>query len=278
MTKAISLYNDLVSKITAYEKQEAKEIVFLYLEKRFGINKNDLVLSDKILETNEKENTDFIYKVNSNEPIQYILGQAWFRDRLFKVNKHVLIPRPETEEIIEYAKVLKPNTFLDLGTGSGCIAISLKIELPESKGYAVDISEGALKVAIANAKNIKADVEFKKADILNFSNPFSEASYDLIISNPPYVKKSEISEMRQNVLQFEPELALFVEDDDPLLFYLKIAEIGKELLNTNGHILVEINAHLGIETKNLFEKHGYKDVKVIKDFFDKDRFIQAKHV
>ncbi len=272
------LYEDLISKITAYEKPEAQEIVFLFLESRFNISKNDLIFTDKNIAINEVDKLEFSKKVNNNEPIQYILGETWFRDLKFSVSEAVLIPRPETEEIIDIAIKLKPNNFLDLGTGSGCIAISLNKELTNSKGFAIDISNEALKIAKQNNQNIGTNISFHIADILKFKNPFKIGKFELIISNPPYVKKNEIPEIRKNVLAFEPDIALFVENDDPLIFYSKIAEIGLVSLEKGGHILVEINSYLGKETKELFDLAGYKNTQIIKDFFGRDRFVIAQYI
>lgn len=262
------------SKITAYPKEESREIGIIWLQKVLDISKTDLFFSEEEIDDSNLKIEETIEKLNQNEPIQYILEEAWFRDRPFFVNKDVLIPRPETEEIIDLVKSENPKTILDLGTGSGCISISLALELPESKVSAVDISENALAVALKNAANLNANVNFQKGDILNFVSPFEHQSFDLIVSNPPYVKENEKTEMRANVLAFEPHLALFVEDQDPLLFYRHIAQIGLKYLNKSGLIVVEINSYLGKETKASFESYGYMKVELIQDFLGRDRFMK----
>ena len=269
-------YNKLCQQIIAYELSEAKEIAFLVFNHIFGITKTDLISSMPISEEKLVDINEIIFRINKSEPIQYILEKEWFYGHEFYVNSDVLIPRPETEELVEKAINLKPKTVLDLGTGSGCIPISIALALKESEVFAVDISEKALTVAKANAIKLGANVNFKIANILDFENPFSGNTFDLIVSNPPYVKENEKGEIRKNVLGFEPHLALFVKDDDPLAFYIKIAEIGRDLLNENGHILVEINSYLGKETCEVFEKLGYSEVKLIQDFFGKDRMILSK--
>lgn len=269
-------YNKLCQQIIAYEPSEAKEIAFLVFNHIFGITKTDLISSMQISEEKLVDINEIIFRINKSEPIQYILEKEWFYGHEFYVNSDVLIPRPETEELVEKAINLKPKTVLDLGTGSGCIPISLALALKESEVFAIDISEKALAVAKANAKKLSANVNFQIANILDFENPFSGNTFDLILSNPPYVKENEKGEIRKNVLDFEPHLALFVKSDDPLVFYKKIAEIGRDLLNENGHILVEINSYLGKETCEVFEKLGYSEVNLIQDFFGKDRMILSK--
>ena len=268
------LFDILVNRITAYDYLEAKEIVFILLNNQWGIERTDLLVGET--SNNIDELAPLIARVNQGEPIQYILEEAWFYGRRFYVDKHVLIPRPETEELIDYIKKQKPEKVLDLGTGSGCIPVTLSLELSGSAVYAVDKSEDALEVARKNAKDNQAKVGFEWADILDFQNPFLADRFDIIVSNPPYVKESEKKEMRKNVLDFEPDLALFVPDNDPLVFYRNIGRIGKKHLMPDGQLWVEINAGLGKETRELFESQGYAEVNLIRDFFGKDRFIQAK--
>jgi release factor glutamine methyltransferase len=264
----------LQSKINAYPLEEAREIGIIWLQKVLDISKTDINFSEIGVDENSFNIEETIQRLNQNEPIQYILGEAWFRDRPFVVNKNVLIPRPETEEIIDLIKAVNPKTILDLGTGSGCIPISLALEILNAGVYAIDISEGALQVSTQNNANLKANVNFKKGDILNFVSPFEEQKFDVIVSNPPYVKNDEKTEMRANVLAFEPHLALFVENEDPLIFYRHIAQIGLKYLNENGFIVVEINSYLGKETKACFESYGYLKVELIQDFLGRDRFIK----
>jgi release factor glutamine methyltransferase len=269
-------YKRCCEQIKAYEPSEAKEIVFMVFNERLGVTKNDLITSKPISEEQLSGMDDIIKRVNTFEPIQYILGKTWFNEHEIFVNENVLIPRPETEELVEKAISLSPKSVLDLGTGSGCIAISTALGLKHAKVFAIDISENALDVAKKNNENLKANVNIQKADILNFESPFGKRKFDLILSNPPYVKENEMSEMRSNVLNFEPHLALFVSNNDPLIFYKKIAEIGQAFLEDKGHVLVEINSYLGQETCDVFTNAGYSKVELIQDFFEKDRMVLAK--
>jgi release factor glutamine methyltransferase len=269
-------YKRCCEQITAYEHSEAKEIVFMVFSELLGITKNDLITSKSISEEQLLGMDDIIKRVNTFEPIQYILGKTWFYEHEIFVNENVLIPRPETEELVQKAITLSPKSVLDLGTGSGCIAISTSLGLPNSEVFAIDISEKALEVAKTNNSKLAAKVNFQKADILNFESPFGEQKFDLILSNPPYVKENEMPEMSSNVLNFEPHLALFVSNNDPLIFYKKIAEIGQAFLEDKGHVLVEINSYLGQETCDVFTNAGYSKVELIQDFFEKDRMVLAK--
>jgi release factor glutamine methyltransferase len=269
-------FNHLLTKITAYDPKEAREILYLVFEKIYQIKKSDFLILEFLPQDKKKEIQDIIFRINHHEPIQYILEEAWFCNNRFFVDSNVLIPRPETEELVELIVKEQPETFLDLGTGSGCIPVSVNLKLPHSNVFAVDISEEALLVAAKNNKNLGANVSFARANILDFKNPFNCEKFDLIVSNPPYVKENEKLEMRENVLKYEPHLALFVSNENPLLFYQKISNIGLNHLNTGGKIIVEINANLGKETKVLFEEAGYENVKIINDFFGRNRFVLAE--
>ena len=210
------------------------------------------------------------------EPIQYILGETEFYGLPFKVTPATLIPRPETEELVDWiiANCNKnPKTLLDIGTGSGCIAIALAKNLPAVKVSAMDISEEALKVASENAIYNKVTVNFSKKDILGTST--LPQKYDVIISNPPYVRNSEKEMMQKNVLDFEPASALFVEDDNPLLFYSKIAKLAKNYLNPNGFLFFEINEYLSKEVIQLLERESFSEIELKQDFFGKDRMIKC---
>ena len=219
-------------------------------------------------------------RMASGEPIQYIIGKAYFYDREFKVTPDVLIPRPETEllvrEAVNWARRSgrKSLRVLDLCTGSGCIAWSMALELPGSEVTAVDISDGAL--AVASRQKFECDVppKFIKADVL--AGPVEGlGTFDMILSNPPYVMDSEKALMRRNVLDHEPWLALFVSDDDPLVFYRAVAAWAKQLLKSEGLCLVEINESLGRQTAKVFEDTGFRDVEVLQDLNSRDRFIRA---
>jgi release factor glutamine methyltransferase len=283
MQSSKQLYDNLLQQITVYESQEAKEIVFWLMEFYLGLRKID-ILGDKSFEKTINW-TNIIERLNNNEPIQYILGETEFYGRRFLVNDSVLIPRPETEELVKYIVDKQKNQFpetnkqfsiLDIGTGSGCIAISVAKELPNFKVTAYDISKKALETAKKNAEINKVDVTFEKVDILKPSFIHSLIrTFNIIVSNPPYVTKQEIDRMQKNVLDFEPHLALFVEDSEPLIFYEAIANFAFNNLTDNGLVAVEINEALGEETANVFRRKGFSEVEIIKDIHQKDRFMSA---
>ena len=214
------------------------------------------------------------------KPIQYVLGEAWFAGMLFFVNEHVLIPRPETEELVDWItseiqnSKFKIQNIIDIGTGSGCIPISLKKKSPGLSVTAVDISNDALIVAKQNADSLQADIRLLNIDFLDETNWDQLPVFDIIVSNPPYIKQSEQSNMNKNVLDFEPLIALFVPDEDALLFYRKIAVFGKTHLAKQGYIFFEINEALGKEVCALLEANGYK-VELRKDLQGKDRMVRA---
>lgn len=268
------IYEKVCAGIWFYSKDEAREIAFLLLQKLWGVSRTDLLMGETDRDADSLE--FYIERINQGEPVQYILGEAWFMNRRFEVNPSVLIPRPETEEMVSHVAALTPRTILDLGTGCGCISVSLALEIPEADVYAIDISDHALATAENNARFHQAKVTFAHANILDFENPFEVNAFDLIISNPPYVKENEKPEMRRNVLDFEPHLALFVPDQDPLVFYRHIAEAGLRFLAPRGAIWVEINSYLGEETAATFREAGYSHVRLLKDFFGKERFLEIK--
>ena len=210
-------------------------------------------------------------------PIQYITGETEFYGLHFSVNSHVLIPRPETEELVHWiVKDYKKNEnikILDIGTGSGCIAISLAKNLPNAKIYALDISSEALKTAELNAEMNQVEIQFIEADILTLNDVSNK--FDIIVSNPPYVRELEKEQMQQNVLANEPHLALFVDDENPLLFYEKIADFAKKNLKENGVIYFEINQYLGSQTIELLSSRNFKHSQLKKDIFGSDRMIKA---
>jgi release factor glutamine methyltransferase len=296
MQSSKHLYDNLIQQITAYESQETKEIVFWLMKFFLGLRKID-ILGDKSFEK-DIDWSNIIERLNDNEPIQYILGETEFYGRRFLVNKSVLIPRPETEELVKYvvektlrtknrtAELSKPHsgtfkTLLDIGTGSGCIAISLAKELPNFKVTAYDISENSLETAKQNAELNQADVTFEKVDILKPSFIHSviqyplRHSFNIIVSNPPYVMKQEIDRMQKNVLDYEPHLALFVENSEPLIFFEAIANFAINNLSDNGLVAVEINEAMAKETAEVFKRKGFSEVEIIKDIHQKDRFVSA---
>ena len=277
MTNSKELFNELVNQVRLDEtRDEICSIIYLLLENKFGLTKVEVMTGKEIEPVKLDYFNDIIQRINRHEPIQYVLGKAEFYGRGFAVDGSVLIPRPETELLIR--AVLKEKKFsptiLDIGTGSGCIAITLAVEIPSSEVYAIDISEEALTVAQQNAKNLKAKVNFSKFDIL--ANEKLEHRFDIIVSNPPYIAEREKKEMNSNVLDFEPPLALFVTDKDPLVFYKVIARRGKSLLKPGGKIFVEINERFGKELKQHFRNEGYGNVSIEKDINNKDRILMAE--
>ena len=281
------LLRDLISKGTetisqAFPEREAREMVLMFLQHSIGTSRHTHILepSYEVSEEASAEALGAFGRMASGEPIQYIIGKAYFYDREFKVTPDVLIPRPETEllvrEAVNWARRSGRRSLriLDLCTGSGCIAWSMVLDLPGSEVTAVDISDGALAVASGQKFECDAPPKFIKADVL--AGPVEElGTFDMILSNPPYVMDSEKALMRKNVLEHEPWLALFVSDDDPLIFYRAVAEWAKLLLKPEGLCLVEINESLGRQTAKVFEDTGFRDVEVLQDLNSRDRFIRA---
>lgn len=275
MLTAKQLYKNIISKISKiYSQHEASSIAFLLMEK-MGVNKHDYVL-DVNCEINDSQLIKIIQRLLLKEPIQYILEEAWFYGRSFKVNKDVLIPRQETEQLCKY--IIDNNSFsntknniLDIGSGSGCISITLSKEITNSEVVSIDISETALVLAKENASRLKAKVEFLRADILTDFIDFSK--FQIVVSNPPYVLESEKHLMHDNVLKYEPHLALFVEDSDPLIFYKKIIKKCSE--NKVPQLYLEINEKYGQEVRELLINNGFKKVEVKKDLQMKDRIVSG---
>jgi release factor glutamine methyltransferase len=210
------------------------------------------------------------------KPIQHILGEAHFYGSVYKVNENVLIPRPETEELVDWIitdhSTVKDLHILDIGTGSGCIPISLKRFIPTAHVSSIDISEKALAVARENAQALHASVNFIQADILTYD---SEDKLDIVVSNPPYIRDLEKEQMHQNVLSHEPHLALFVSDENPLVFYKAIADLAAKTLNPSGQLYLEINEYLGQETIDMLKNKGFSNIQLRKDMQGKDRMIKA---
>lgn len=275
-----------------YPTSEIDSFFFLILEEYIGFKRIDIVLKSDFYIDQESLNLMQIAtkQLEQEIPIQYIIGKTEFFGLPFNINKEVLIPRPETEELVEQvikevsliktyktasneATNEKQITILDIGTGSGCIAISLKKQLPGSKISAIDVSDKALRVAKKNAALNKVNINFIHLDILKTNN--LDKLYDVIVSNPPYVREMEKKEMKNNVLNNEPHLALFVDNKNPLLFYNKIAELAKKFLTKNGQLHFEINQYLGKETIKLLAEKGFKNIQLKKDIFGNDRIITA---
>ncbi len=264
------MYDDGESAAIAHEVME--HITSLNRLQRLDRKNEPLTASQQaILEAAIKD-------LKQSRPLQYITGTAWFMGRSFKVNEHVLIPRPETEELVQW--IVDDNkgqslSILDIGTGSGCIPVSLKLALPDATVSSCDISVDALQVATENATGLEADVDFIQSDFLDESNWGTLGMYDVIVSNPPYIPVSEIQNMHTNVTDYEPHLALFVPNNDALLFYRKIAEFGHTHLQTGGAIYCELHKDHAVQTKELFEQEGYTNVLMIQDMHGNDRMLKA---
>lgn len=270
-----------------YDDREASGIADMLTEHVTGFGKMDRLLNkDMILsETQEDRLMQMTYELMQHKPVQYVLQEAWFMGIKFYVDAQVLIPRPETEELVEWiverqktnskTEVNNQVKILDIATGSGCIAIALQKKLTGAITEASDISAAALEVAKKNAAGVNMVIDFKKADILNESSWKNFGEYDIIVSNPPYIKKTEAAEMRLNVLQYEPAIALFVPDDDALIFYKAIGRFAKQHLIPGGNLFMEINEAHAEELIWLFCEMDFENVTVKKDMQGKDRMICA---
>lgn len=264
-----------------YEGHELTTIIRTICCDMLGISSTAYYLKEKVTLTTEQGTLlqGIIGRLQKGEPLQYIEGKAPFCGMEFAVNSSVLIPRPETAELVDWIvceHATQQPRILDLGTGSGCIAIALSKQLPQATIEACDISAEALTVAKENARMNEAPVSFFTHDMLDLGTPLPH-SYDILVSNPPYIRQSEAADMSIQVTEWEPHTALFVPDDDALRFYRAIAELGQtEALRPGGHIYVEINQALGKETVALFEAYGYQDVELRKDIYGNERMIGVR--
>ena len=259
------------------EPQEVQAMIRIICEDIFNYDPVDVALrqESELPEFAKERITDLIARMRRHEPLQYIIGWARFHGHKFKVTPTVLIPRPETEQLVDL--IVNENTasdlrVLDMGTGSGCIAISLARALKFASVDALDVSRDALAVARENAAALKVKVRFFESDMLL---PQPAATYDIIVSNPPYICWSERESMERNVKDYEPGQALFVPDNDPLMFYKAIAPYAQQSLEKGGRLYLEINQRFGNEVKHLLEDHGFEDVRIIQDSFGKVRFAAA---
>lgn len=262
-----------------YGEGEAKAIARMVYEVRYGLTFTDLCIGKdtQLSADDQAELEEIAQRLERHEPIQYVLGKAEFMGEWYDVEPGVLIPRPETEELVRWI-VLKetPATVLDIGTGSGCIAITLAAMYPKATVTAWDISEKALEVARKNAKHLAVNVNFEQVDILANSQQPKANSYDIIVSNPPYLCNKEREAMEQNVLDYEPHEALFVPDDDPLLFYRAIAEYGKKALKPDGWLYFEINPLYAESLREMLSTMSYHDIECKDDQYGKQRMIRAR--
>jgi release factor glutamine methyltransferase len=267
---------------TVYLTEEVDNFFYMLTESLCDIKRIDLVMDQNIEIDNSKEILNALELLKKQKPIQYILGETEFYGLPFKVNQHVLIPRPETEELVDwilkYVENIRQLNILDIGTGSGCIAISLAKNLPNAKVYALDVSKEALTVAKENAHLNNVTIDFMEKDILNI--PHAELvsashKFDIIVSNPPYVREQEKNLMKPNVIDNEPHLALFVKDENPLKFYEAISQFAVNNLSKNGLLFFEINEYLGNEMITLLNNHNFANIELKQDIFKKDRMIKG---
>ncbi|WP_299064124.1 peptide chain release factor N(5)-glutamine methyltransferase [uncultured Polaribacter sp.] len=278
-------FSEKLSEI--YPKTEIESFFFLLMEEKLNLQRIDTVLKPDFLITIDvlSELKTITERLQNEEPIQYILGKTEFYGLPFMVDENTLIPRPETEELVawilnETQEIRTKNqdqkiTILDIGTGTGCIPISLAKNLTNTKITAIDVSTKALEIAKQNATLNNAVVSFLEMNILETEK--LPQKYDVIVSNPPYVRELEKIEIQNNVLKNEPHLALFVDDDNPLIFYKKITDLARQSLSKNGILFFEINQYLGPETFKMLQEKGFKNIELKKDLFGNDRMIKANY-
>lgn len=265
-----------------YDEDEIKAIFLVVVAEKFGLNRTNYQLrkTDIVKEADKTEVLSILQDLKKHRPIQYILNKADFYGEVFQVNESVLIPRQETEELVDLIiknhKSSQNLKIIDIGTGSGCIPITLSKHLNNALVTTIDISKEAINTAQENAKNLKTQVQFINADIFEWEYIFSDQHYNIIVSNPPYITPGEKQHMNQNVLAYEPELALFIEESAPLIFYDVISSFALKHLTPDGDLYFEINQYLGPEMKELMVKKGFEQVKLIKDINGADRIIHAK--
>ncbi|WP_422105001.1 peptide chain release factor N(5)-glutamine methyltransferase [Winogradskyella sp.] len=293
--KALELKTIFHQELDAiYGKDEAEQFFFLTAEHYFFITRLQLALEPELLFTASEIDTFFktLEDLKQQKPIQYSLGETEFYGLKFKVNPNVLIPRPETEELVDWiinslntevlqesdSKLSSKLKILDIGTGSGCIAISLAKHLPNAKIYALDVSKAALEVAQQNAELNNVEVKFMEEDILNIAyhaELVSASQFDIIVSNPPYVRHLEKAEMKPNVLDNEPDLALFVDNENPLQFYKAITDVAVNNLKPKGHLYFEINQYLGENMRQLLTDANFQNIELRQDINGNDRMLKG---
>lgn len=277
---------DLAKRLTSYyDIQEARGIVRLLLSDLYGMSLTDICVGalDRLTEEQMQQIEDAMLRLEKGEPVQYVTGKAHFCDRTFLVSPSVLIPRPETELLCQLIadndQAVTGNgeiRVLDMGTGSGCIAITLALSMQNASVEAWDVSAEALNMAKSNAESLGASVSFEQKDILGLDENNVERCYDIIVSNPPYICNKEAAQMEHNVLDFEPHLALFVPDEDPLLFYSAIARFARQALKVGGVLYFEINPLYADALCSMLSSLGFANVTIHVDQFGKQRFISAK--
>ncbi len=262
-----------------YSTNEIRGFIRIIFQHVCGLNYTDQVLKrkEKLNDSSKKQIHEIVKRLKTYEPIQYVLGETEFFGLILRVTPSVLIPRPETEELVQWIirSEKKAATILDIGTGSGCIALALKNRLENSRVTGIDLSEDVLEIARENAALNKLDVLFKQTNILQPANEIP-GPFDIIVSNPPYVRFSEKRFMQPNVLNYEPHEALFVPNTDPLVFYRAIARFARQYLKPDGRLYFEINEKLGGETSRMLEENGFRQVEISKDLQGKERVLRCK--
>lgn len=280
MTNSKTLFRELVASVTIQTSNAEKEsIVYRLMENLWALSRADIAAEKTVAPDyfRRQQLHAMIRRINAEEPVQYVLGESEFYGRRFKVDPHVLIPRPETEELVRavlnWMEGLASPRVVDVGTGSGCIAVTLSLERRDARISATDVSAQALSVAKENAASLGASVAFVLSDILATSFPFNDV--DMIVSNPPYVTPQETAAMDRNVLDYEPHLALFTPPGDPMVFYRSILGHATQALRPGGHVAVEINEQYGHEIANLFRNHRYRGVEILRDSSGKNRVVHG---
>lgn len=273
MNKLVNIIPKFLSEINNFSRREVESFAYLSIEKILGYSKSDCIIhsNQELSNNNIISLENIINDIKQNIPIQYILGEAHFYDLKFKVNSSTLIPRGETEELVQYILLHDFFSVLEIGTGSGCIAVSIA-KNSNAKITAIDNSIGALEIAKSNAVLNSVEINFQLRDVFNFSEI---KKYDLIVSNPPYVLDSEKKLMDKNVLDYEPHNALFVSDDDPLAYYKEIAKIATNNLNKNGLLFFEINEKYSNQIIELLSNLNFVDIELKKDINGRDRIIKS---
>jgi release factor glutamine methyltransferase len=264
-----------------YPEREHAGISGIIISKVFEMNRMSSLLKENDVQSDWKKVEMVIRycrRLKTGEPVQYVIGETIFYDCIIKVNRGVLIPRPETEELVDL--IVKENrgftgTIIDVGTGSGCIAVALGVNLPNARIIGIDKSRNSIKTAIRNAELNNSVVSFSEADLFKIK-PYQFRNADILVSNPPYVRYSEKQFMHRNVLDFEPHRALFVPDDDPLKFYRAILDLAGNILNPGGSVWFEINEAMGKSVQDLLKSYKFNRIKIIKDFNGKDRIAKGK--
>lgn len=285
--KISELKSDFIRSLEGlYPAEEVQSFFNIITEKYLDLSRIEIALKPHFVVYPKviQQYQEAVRRLKEFEPIQYILGETEFYNLIFKVNTQTLIPRPETEELVEWILTEKPIqeeknnslTILDIGTGSGCIAISLAKNRKGAQVHALDISPQAIAIAKQNAELNKVDVRFEQIDILQATSLPSSIQYDIIVSNPPYVRELEKEQMQANVLQYEPATALFVSNEDPLIFYKAIVKLAKSSLKPNAMLFFEINEHFGQELKKYLNEEGFRNIELKKDIYGKDRMMKSE--